>query len=185
MRDHPAVPGGEPLPGPGHLPLGDPGIELEELHRLPETIPVPAPVLGDVHVHAYLGAASVSDVPLGAVGRVGDPPLRNAALQSADRSPGVLDLSQHRLGPGLDLIGQILDKERAGQRVGRPGDPRLQRDYLLGAQRQRHRFLAGELEGLVVAHHVNRLSPAEHRAQALDGRPDHVVQRLLRGQRGP
>ena len=37
---------------------------------------------------------------------------------------------------------------------------------------------------LVVAHDVDRLGAAEHGAEALDRRPDDVVERLLRGERG-
>ena len=141
------------------------------------------PCLVDVHVHAHLRPGALREVALRAVRRLGDPALREPLLDGGHRAAGRLDLGEDRAGRRLDVVGEPLDEERAGERVGGAGDAGLERDDLLRAQRERHRLLGRDLERLVVAHHVDRLRAAQHGAQALQRRAHDVVERLLRGER--
>src|SRR3990172_5809926 len=118
------------------------------------------------------------------VGRVGDLLLGPARLDAGDRAPELVDLLEHRARLALDLVGQGLDREGAAERVDRRGDAALLQDDLLRPQRDLHRLLGGDREGLVHPAHMEGLGAAEHRGERLDRGARDVVQRLRRGQRG-
>ena len=116
------------------------------------------------------------------VRRLLDLALLEAALERRQRAAERLDLVE--VGPrgALDLVGQALDEVRAGERVGRLGDPALVGQDLLGAQGQPGGLGGRQGEGLVARVRVQALGAAEHGRQGLDRGPDHVVVDRLGGQ---
>ena len=84
----------------------------------------------------------------------------------------------------FDLVGQVLDQIRAGQRIDGIGHAGFVGDDLLGAQRHAHGFLGRQPEGLVHLIGVQALRPAQHGGERLQRDAHHVVLGLLRGQRG-
>ncbi len=83
----------------------------------------------------------------------------------------------------LGGVGERLDEVRAAQRVGDPGHAGFVGQDLLGAQRERRGFLAGQRERLVPGRGEHRLHAAEHRGHRLVGHPHDVVLGLRRVQR--
>ena len=72
-----------------------------------------------------------------------------AALDGRDRPAEGVDLVELRPGRPLQLVRQRLDEVRAGQRVGRLGDPGLVGEDLLGPQRETGRLGRRQGERLV------------------------------------
>ena len=149
----------------------------------------PVPEAGTPSSSAYtftptFGRDAVGDLALDPVGGLGDPSLRDAASRSPrPRRPP----PRSRRAPcppraSISSVSCSTKNEPASGSTVR-GDPGLERDDLLGAQRERDRLLRRDLERLVVAHDVDRLRPAEHRAQALQRGAHDVVERLLRRER--
>src|SRR5712692_1723262 len=85
----------------------------------------------------------------------------------------------------LSLERTLLDKIRPPERINGAGDAAFVGEYLLGAQGQRHSLLGGQGPGLVKRIGVQRLRPAEDCRERLNGGADHVVVRLLGGERAP
>ena len=151
--------------GARDLSLDDAGVEDERLGELHRNL-----VGVRMHVHPDARPCAVAD------GRVrsGRPIRRSIAAGRRARwrrphPPARRSRSSTSFGARLELVGEVLDEVGAGEWVGGARDAGLERDDLLGAQRQRHGLLRRDLEGLVVAHDVDRLRAAEHRAQALHG----------------
>ncbi len=135
-------------------------------------------------------------IPEGGFGDLaGEPAVLDAAQDPGgdrtDRMPAVRhrpgaafpDPVEDLLGVGLDPVRQLLDEPRTAQRIGHIGDPGLLHQHLLRTQRDLRGLLGGQREGLVQRVGVQRVGPAEHGREGLDGRTDDVVVRLLRGQR--
>ena len=136
----------------------------------------------DVLVHADDHRLARIDGDLGAVGRFLDLPLDEPGLDRRQRSAHSIDPLEELDRSLLDLIGQLFDRERAGDRVDRIRGAGLRRDDLLRAERQPRRFLGWQGQRLVAAVAVERLGAAEDRRHRLDGDPDDVVVGLLGGE---
>jgi len=85
----------------------------------------------------------------------------------------------------LDLVGQRLHVVRTSERVGSIGDAAFVADDLLRAQRDARGLLRRQAERLVETVGVQALRAAHDCGHALHRDTHHVVERLLRGERGP
>ena len=136
-------------------------------------------VLVLVDVHAHLRSLSRADLALYPVGRLRDPTLGDARLESRHSAARLFNLGHHLASAALDLVGQPLEVVRTGERVRGARHPALEGDYLLGPQGERYRLLARQLVGLVIAHDMNRLGPSQDGAEALERRAHDIVKGLL------
>ena len=119
------------------------------------------------------------------VGGTPDLALEEASLDPRHHPSHHLDLAEVALGLLLERVRQALQIVRAGERVDSLGDADLVRDDLLGAQRDLHRLVARQRDGLVHRVGVERLGPPQHRGESLESRAYHVVLGLLVPQRAP
>ena len=140
-------------------------------------------LLGRERVDADDRRSPASICLLGAVRRLLDLALDEALLDRRQRAAGGLDALEQRARAAFDLVGERLDRVRAGERIDRVGHAGLGGDDLLRAQRDARRLLGRERQRLVAPVAVQRLRAAEHRGERLDRDPDDVVVGLLRGQR--
>ena len=85
----------------------------------------------------------------------------------------------------LEGVGRRLHRVAASERIDGVRHPGLEGDDLLGAQGQPGRVLGGQGQGLVACVGVQALAAPQHRGQGLERHPDHVVVRLLGGERDP
>src|SRR5215470_4117128 len=141
-----AVPCRLALPGAGDLALRDPGDGLVTRQFRPLLVVV------NVYVDADLWPQSCGYILFCPVGSIGDPSLRQPALQRLDRSAAVLYLRQDGRCTRIDLVGQVLDEVGPAERVCGLRDAGLKRDDLLGPQRERDSLLARDLMRFVIAH---------------------------------
>src|SRR5687767_6520398 len=159
-----APPPGVPLPAD----LGEP-LDLPALHVGVDAERRDArPLFGDVLVDADDDLLAVIHLLLEVERRLGDLPLRVAALDGLDHAAHPLDGAQVALEALLHAVGEVLEVVRPRERIGRVGDSRLVRDDLLRAERERDGLLGRECVGLVERVRVWRVRPAEHRRPGLD-----------------
>ncbi len=100
-----------------------------------------------VHSHHHLFAGL--DRPLVLEGGLLDFPLHVAGLDGLEDSSHGVDLAQVFLGAALDLARQAFDGVRAGERVHGVGDAALERQDLLGAERDERGSFGRQGERLV------------------------------------
>ena len=117
------------------------------------------------------------------VGEVGDAPLEPALLDQLDRAAVGVDVVDDLEDLALVLGRQALDEIRAAERIDDRRDAGLVGDDLLRAQRDLHRLLGGNREGLVHAVGVQALRPAQHRRERLQAGAHDVDLVLRLGQR--
>ena len=84
---------------------------------------------------------------------------------------------------GFHLVGQMLNKPAAAQRISHSGDPGFMSQNLLCAQGNRHGLLCRQAERLIHAVGVQALAPAQHRGHRLISHAHDIVHRLLLGKR--
>ncbi len=135
--------------------------------------------LDDVVVDADDLALARLDLLLECEGGVCDLALRKACLDCGDHPAQLVDLVEVVVRRRFHLVGELLDEVGAAERVGRVGDAGLVGDYLLGAERDTHRFLRRKRERLVERVGVERLRAAQDAGERLDRGSHDVEQRLL------
>ena len=129
-------------------------------------------------------ALALLDLPLRRVGGVLDLPLEEALLDRGDGAAERVDLRRSARGRGP---GSPPSRPRRGceppSGSATSATPRLVRDHLLRPQGQPRGLLRRQGEGLVLRVGVQRLRPAEHRGERLQGDAHDVDVGLLRRQR--
>src|ERR687885_249009 len=88
-------------------------------------------------------------------------------------------LAEVVVGLTLDLVCERLHEVRAAQRVYGARHPGFEGGYLLGPDSYADGLLRGQRQGLIQRVGVQALGPAEDGRERLEGRPRHVVVRLL------
>src|SRR5208282_5742213 len=158
-----------------HLAFLDFRIDLERLDR--NLLGHRVLVHPDDRFHAFF------ELALEMKGSLGDLALRIASLDRFHHAAHLVDAPDifHRLA--LDAIGERLDSVTAAEWIDRIRDAGFFRDYLLRAQRDRHRLLGRQRQRLVHGIGMERLHAAEHSRQRLDRDADDVVDGLLRRER--
>ena len=136
-------------------------------------------------VHAHDDALARLHLALEAVGRLLDLPLDLAPLDRARAPPRRPRCARRARGLALQEVGGRFHRVRPAERIHGVRHAGLERDDLLRAQGQARRVLRGQGQRLVLAVGVQALAAAQHGGQRLQGDPDDVVVRLLRGEGHP
>src|SRR6185437_11071990 len=134
-------------------------------------------------VDAHDDALACLDLALVAIARGRDLGLREAGFDGGYHTAARIDLANVIVGRGLGFERELFDEVAAAQRICRVGDAALVGQHLLRAQRDGDGVLAGERVGFVERVGVERLRAAHHRGKRLDRGANHVVIRLLPGER--